>query len=123
MHPTDSDLPDITPTNRGQTPNARLADATDLPEALSGLPAVTGVELARTAIRTREAAITLSAWRMTVRTAQGDGTITLVDGANSATFRRGDGLFLGWGQPRLAAAYAHLLPGGGRREPDPGQFG
>ena len=86
-------------------------------------PDVTGVELARSAIRTRERGVTLSAWRMVVHTAQGDGSITLVDGADGATFRRGEGLFLGWDQPRLAAAYAQLLPQGGRREPDPGQFG
>ena len=37
--------------------------------------------------------------------------------------RRGEGLFLGWDQARLAATYAELLPKGGRSEPDPGQFG
>ena len=48
---------------------------------------------------------------------------TLVDDASRAPCGRGDGLFLGWDQPRLAAAHAQLLPGGGRREPGAEQFG
>ena len=56
----------------------------------------------RVQIRTRESNVTRSAWRMEVECDEGLGTITLVDDA----FYRGEGLFLGWPQEELAAAYA-----------------
>jgi hypothetical protein len=93
------------------------------PAPLNELANVTDVQLARVPICSRENGIKLSGWRLAVRTPRGDGTITLVDAAGGATFRRGEGLFLGWDQARLAAAYAQLLPKGSSPEPDPGQFG
>jgi len=56
----------------------------------------------RVPIRTRESNVTRSAWRMEVQCDEGSGAITFVDDA----FYRGEGLFLGWPQDELAAAYA-----------------
>lgn len=56
----------------------------------------------RVPIRTRESNVTRSAWRMEVDCDEGSGAITFVDDA----VYRGDGLFLGWSQAELAAAYA-----------------
>lgn len=57
----------------------------------------------RVPIRTRESNVTRSAWRMEVDCDEGAGAITIVDDA----FYRGEGLFLGWPQEELAAAYAN----------------
>jgi len=56
----------------------------------------------RVPIRTRESNVTRSAWRMEVQCDEGSGAITFVDDA----FYRSDGLFFGWPQEELAAAYA-----------------
>ena len=58
----------------------------------------------RVPIRTRESNVTRSAWRMEVSCDEGTGAITLLDDA----LYRGDGLFLGWTQEDLAAAYASV---------------
>jgi hypothetical protein len=53
--------------------------------------------------------VTLSAWRLEVSAVEGRGGIVRLDAQGGAVFR-GDGLFLGWDQPRLAEAYRQLLP-------------
>jgi hypothetical protein len=58
----------------------------------------------RVPIRTRESNVTRSAWRMEVSCDEGAGAIILIDDA----FYRGEGLFLGWPQEELAAAYASV---------------
>jgi hypothetical protein len=63
-------------------------------------PVVRSME--RVPIRTRESNVTRSAWRMEVSCGEGDGAIVLLDDA----VYRGEGLFLGWAQEELAAAYA-----------------
>ena len=55
----------------------------------------------RVPIRTRESNVTRSAWRMEVDCDEGAGAITFVDDA----LYRGEGLFLGWSQDDLAAAW------------------
>lgn len=60
--------------------------------------------LERVPIRTRESNVTRSAWRMEVTCDEGDGAITLLEQG----LYRGDGLFLGWPQEDLAAAYASV---------------
>jgi hypothetical protein len=57
----------------------------------------------RVPIRTRESNVTRSAWRMEVDCDEGAGAITFVDDV----FYRGDGLFLGWPQEELAAAWTN----------------
>ena len=68
----------------------------------------------RVPIRTRESNVTRSAWRMEVECDEGAGAITLVDDG----IYRGEGLFLGWSQEDLAAAYA----GAQKREDDEPPF-
>jgi hypothetical protein len=60
--------------------------------------------LERVPIRTRESNVTRSAWRMEVDCDAGRGAITFIDDS----FYRGDGIFLGWPQDELAAAYQAL---------------
>jgi hypothetical protein len=69
-----------------------------------------GVRLERFSIRSREASVTLSAWRLDVGADEGSGTITLVEGSPGPSFFRGDGVFLGWPQGRLSGAYEALVP-------------
>jgi len=69
------------------------------------------VALERHPIRTREGRSILSGWRMTIAAREGEGTITRVDLPSvDGALHRGEGLFLGWPEERLAAAYAALLP-------------
>ena len=68
-------------------------------------------------IRMRGGSVTQSAWRLSVTADQGQGTIIYVDASPEETFYRGDGVFLGWPQDRLAAAYKALQP-----EPDEPPF-
>jgi hypothetical protein len=92
-------------------------------EPFEGLTEVVGGELERVAIRLRESAMTLSAWRLGFVSAQGKGVIFLVETPGGGSLLRGDGICLGWPQQRLEAAYHRLLPGGGSSEPDAGQLG
>lgn len=59
--------------------------------------------LERIPIRVREGSATISAWRMTIDTPAGSGAIVLAD-----NFYRGDGVFFGWPQEKLAAEYQRL---------------
>ena len=77
-----------------------------------GLTNPRSLGLARSPIRARRASVTLSAWRLTIASEQGEGTITLVEGPSEGVFYRGDGVFLGWPQDRLASAYEALAPKG-----------
>lgn len=92
-------------------------------DPLEGLTDVAAGALERVAIRTRESGLTLAAWRLAASSAQGEGTIFLVETPGGGALFRGDGVFLGWPQPRLEAAYRRLQPGGGEPEPDAGQLG
>jgi hypothetical protein len=75
---------------------------------IAGLRGVSAQPLARVPIRTRSASVTVSAWRLEVTSDQGPGTIVLVEPASGESHYRGDGIFLGWGQERLAEVYAAL---------------
>ena len=65
------------------------------------------VSLERTLVRTREVGTTVSAWRMVVDDELGSGTITLIDMDRHPAYR-GDGIFFGWTQDKLAAEYQRL---------------
>jgi hypothetical protein len=67
-------------------------------------------ELARIPICTREVPATLSAWRLAAESEEGAGAITLVEVSPGRSVYRGEGLFLGWPQERLEAAYRALQP-------------
>lgn len=77
---------------------------------VQGLTNPRGLSLERSPIRAREKPVTLSAWRLTVASDQGEGSITLVEASQEGAFYRGDGIFLGWPQERLGSAYAALAP-------------
>jgi hypothetical protein len=93
------------------------------PDPLEGFTEVACGALERVAIRTRESGLTLSAWRLAISTAQGEGAVFLVEIFGGGTLFRGDGICLGWPQQRLEAVYRRLLPDGGGPEPDVGQLG
>jgi hypothetical protein len=76
---------------------------------LSGLTEPRRLALERAPIRTRESSVTRAGWRLEAEAGEGRGTITLVE-ADDRAWHRGDGIFLGWPQERLAAAYRALLP-------------
>ena len=63
----------------------------------------------RVPIRLRESAVTLSAWRMNVRAAEGSGTLVRVETQGGSLFR-GEGWFLGWSQDAMSNAWNELLP-------------
>lgn len=79
--------------------------------------------LERLPIRTRGSSLTRSAWRLAVASEEGDGAIVFVDVASEETFYRGEGVFLGWDQERLAAAYQALLPEPAGADPEMAQLG
>ena len=76
---------------------------------IEGLGEVTATEPARVPLRMRGAAVTTSGWRIAVQAPRGPGSIVLAE-HGSQQFYRGDGVFLGWAQERLEAAYRALLP-------------
>jgi hypothetical protein len=92
-------------------------------EIVPGLkdPRARGLE--RIPIRTREASMTLSAWRLGVVSEEGSGAIVAVEAASGETLYRGEGIFLGWTQDRLIAAYRALLPAPEVSAPDSPQLG
>ena len=83
------------------------------PDSAEAVPGVTNARmltLDRFPIRTREGTATLSAWRLCVACEEGEGAIVRVDASASERFHRGEGVFLGWSEDRLAAAYDALRP-------------
>ena len=80
------------------------------PDLVPGLTDPKGELLERVLIRTRGGAATQSAWRLAVSCREGQGSIILVETAPGESFYRGEGLFLGWPQERMEAAYRALRP-------------
>lgn len=64
--------------------------------------------LERVLVRSRGGDVTGSAWRLAVACDQGAGGIVLIDVSREESWFRGDGVFLGWSQARLAEAYNAL---------------
>jgi hypothetical protein len=86
-----------------------------LEEGVPGLTNPRVLALDRFLIRLRDVSATQSAWRLAVSSDEGHGAIILVEVSPEDTFYRGEGVFLGWPQDRLASAYRALLP---KPEPD-----
>ena len=82
----------------------------DSPELVAGLTNPRALSLERFLVRTRSSSSTQSGWRLLVESGEGGGAIVFVETSAEETFYRGDGIFLGWPQERLAAAYNALLP-------------
>ena len=95
----------------------------DADGSVPGLTDVIAEPLERHAIRTREGASTLSAWRLAATSAQGWGAIVHVEITPGLSTFRGEGVFLGWNQERLAAAYRALLPEPAGADPETLQLG
>jgi hypothetical protein len=92
-------------------PDAPRSDEEAPPgDPLAGLRDVRCLGLDRSPIRTRESLVTRSAWRLMATSAQGEGTISLIELSPTVSLYRGDGVFLGWPSERLQAAYRTLLP-------------
>jgi hypothetical protein len=64
----------------------------------------------RVSIRTRANDLPLPAWRVQVASEQGGGALLHLLIPRQGIYYRGDGVFLGWSQERLAAAYQTLHP-------------
>jgi hypothetical protein len=75
--------------------------------SIPGLTNPRSLGLQRFPIRTRESGATLSAWRLAVACEEGEGVLVCIDSVDE-TLYRGEGVFLGWDQERLAAAYRAL---------------
>jgi len=95
--------------DRGAPPATADVD-TSRAQAVTGLTDARAVALERYAIRTRENGVTRAAWRLEIQSAEGPGAIVCVDAENDRTHYRGEGVFLGWPQERLEAAYFALRP-------------
>ncbi|HEY3204122.1 MAG TPA: hypothetical protein VGL03_10720 [Thermoanaerobaculia bacterium] len=91
--------------------------------AVPGLTNPRCLELGRASIRTREGSFTQSAWRLRVGCEEGEGMITLVEVSSAGALYRGDGVFLGWSQERLEAAYRALSPEDDEPGFEPSQLG
>jgi hypothetical protein len=83
---------------------------------IEGLGEVNATEPTRTPLRLRGASVTTAGWRIAVQASRGPGSIVLAE-QGAQRFYRGDGVFLGWPQDRLEAAYRAMLP------PDDGSSG
>jgi hypothetical protein len=81
-----------------------------------GLTQIAAGPIERVPVRLRESTNTTAAWRLDISCDQGTGHIVQVD-TSSGTFFRGDGLFLGWPQERLADLY-RTVTGWNKSGPD-----
>jgi len=77
-------------------------------EELFGLTKLRARPPERAPIRTRESGVTQSAWRIAVECDQGTGAVVRAEVGTQQAYR-GDGIFLGWPQDKLAAVYAALV--------------
>jgi hypothetical protein len=80
------------------------------PEPVPGLTNARALALDRMPIRTRESGATLSAWRLSAGSDQGQGAIVLVEAGPGEAWYRGEGVFLGWSAEQLREAYEALRP-------------
>ena len=79
-------------------------------EIVPGLTKPRTLALERFLIRLRAGSATQSAWRLSVASDEGQGAIILVEVSPEGKFYRAEGVFLGWPQERMEAAYLALLP-------------
>lgn len=78
---------------------------------LMGLSGVIPELPERVSIRTRANDLPLHAWKVQIACEQGCGALLRIQIPRQGIHYRGDGVFLGWPQERLAAAYQTLHPG------------
>jgi hypothetical protein len=75
---------------------------------LLGLTGIVTRPLERVLVRRRESQVTTSAWRLDVTCDQGSGGIVRIQPSPDELYFRGEGLFLGWQQEKLAELYETL---------------
>lgn len=92
-------------------------------EDLDGLNGVVAKPLERVSVRSRLSQVTRAAWKLEASSPSGDGAIVLVEVSPEEIHYRGEGIFLGWPQERLARAYQALLPNPGDADPISPQLG
>jgi hypothetical protein len=93
------------------------------PKDFEGLNALVAKALERVDVRSRSNQVTRSAWRLEVTSPSGGGAILLVEVTPAEAHYRGEGIFLGWAQERLAAAYDALAPKSTDKDPELPQLG
>lgn len=86
------------------------SSGTDSATPVPGLTNARALSLDRVPIRTRESGATLSAWRLSAGSDEGEGTIVAVEAGPNGTRYRGEGVFLGWTAEQLRGAYEALRP-------------
>ena len=91
------------PGSPGAEPDAQTTE-------LFGLTGLRAQPRERVPIRTRASGVTRAAWRLPIASDQGTGAIVMVETSPQESHYRGEGLFLGWAQERLAALHDALLP-------------
>lgn len=99
------------------------ADSKPPSDELFGLSGVRAKPPERCPIRMRSSSVTQSGWRLEVRCDQGTGAIILAEAGLQETYHRGEGLFLGWPQERLASLYEALRPHASEPAFEPPQLG
>ncbi len=92
-------------------------------EIVPGLPEARMASLERVPVRTRQASVTLAAWRLAVESGRGPGALVLIEDPPGRAHYRGEGVFLGWAQDRMEAAWRALLPVPEEPHVDPPQLG
>jgi len=93
------------------------------PQELEQLKQMVAQPLERVNVRSRGSQVTRSAWRLEASSPAGSGAIVLLELSAEESFYRGEGIFLGWPQQKLAGAYQALAPRSAESEPELPQLG
>ena len=93
------------------------------PEELEQLKQLAAQPLERVNVRSRGSQVTRSAWRLEASSPTGGGAIVLLELSAEESFYRGEGVFLGWPQQKLARAYEALAPKCAESDPELPQLG
>lgn len=99
-----------------------MSDPID-PKEFEGISGIVAKPMERVNVRSRESQVTQSAWKLEVTSPKGAGAILVVEVSPQETHYRGEGLFLGWSQERLAGAYRALAPKTDDTDPEMPQLG
>jgi hypothetical protein len=89
------------------------------PKSIAGLTNVQRGEMHRVALRLRTATVTLSGWRLELKSVEGHGAITRAENGTTSYYR-GEGVLLGASQERMAELWRALTAAAGEPESDSG---
>ena len=93
------------------------------PKELEELKQMVAQPLERVNVRSRGSQVTRSAWRLEASSPLGSGAIVLLELSAEESLYRGEGIFLGWPQQKLARAYEALAPRSVESDPELPQLG